>query len=67
VISLNDTQLQTVTRAAALLPIEKRSQFLERVAAMLKLRGRFTDADVNEIARLALAGLAHEPQDESAA
>jgi len=37
---------------------EKRSVFLERVSAMLNMRGRrFTDADLIEIAALARAGL----------
>jgi len=40
---------------------EKRSAFLERVGAMLVLKGRFGDADVAEAARLALVGLARRP------
>jgi hypothetical protein len=35
----------------------RRSVFLERVAAMLKLRGRFTDDDVAEVVGLVLCGL----------
>ena len=51
VISLNDTQLKTVMAAGAQVPHEKRSQFLERIAAMLTLRGRghFDDADVTDV------------------
>jgi hypothetical protein len=43
-------------------PIEKRSQFMERIAAMLKLRGRghFTDSDVGDAVKLALVGMIHE-------
>ena len=45
-----------MTEAADLSP-EKRSVFLERVSAMLNMRGRrFTDADLIEIAALARAG-----------
>jgi len=43
------------------LSVEKRSQFLQRVAAILKLRRRFDDADVADIAKLALTGLVREP------
>ncbi|MGB2646793.1 MAG: hypothetical protein WBC86_04145 [Pseudolabrys sp.] len=47
--------------AAAAVPIEKRDLYLQRIAAMLALRGRgrFTDADVAHVARLAIAGLVH--------
>ena len=31
--------------------------FLERTAAMLRLRGRFTDADVHDVTALALCSL----------
>jgi hypothetical protein len=49
-ISLNDAQLKTVMAAAAHVPLEKRAQFLERIAAMLKLRGlgHFADSDVDD-------------------
>ena len=40
---------------------ERRAVFLERVGAMLKVRHRFTDLDVDEVAKLALTGLAHQP------
>ncbi|MGC1622951.1 MAG: hypothetical protein WA759_09150 [Pseudolabrys sp.] len=39
------------------MPVERRSVFLERVGAMLKVRGRFTDNDVADVAKLAIAGL----------
>ena len=60
-ISLNDAQLKSVMAAASHVPIEKRSQFLERIAAMLALRGRghFTDGDVDNAVKLALVGMVH--------
>ena len=55
-ISLTDSQPQTVMDAGARLEPERRDIFLRRVGAMLRVRGRFTDTDV---ARLAMAGLIH--------
>ena len=48
-----------VMGAARGLPVEKCDIFLQRIAAMLALRGygRFTDTDVADVAQLALAGL----------
>jgi hypothetical protein len=45
--------------AARVLPVEKRDVFLQRIAAMLAVRGRgrFTDTDVADVTQLALAGL----------
>jgi hypothetical protein len=62
-IGLTDTQLGIVMHAARLIPVEKRDVFLQRIAAMLALRGRgrFTDTDVADVAQLALAGLVHQP------
>ena len=60
-VSLTDQQLAIVTSAARTVPIERRDIFLQRVGAMLKLKHRFTDADVADVARLALTGLAHQP------
>ena len=57
-VSLTDSQLATVTDTARIIPVERRDIFLQRVAAMLRMRGHFTDADVHDVARLALAGLA---------
>jgi hypothetical protein len=57
VISLSDSQLETVMQAARALEPERRSLFLERCGAMLKLRGRFDDSAVADVCRLALAGL----------
>ena len=59
-IGLTDTQLGTVIDAARALPVEKRDLFLQRIAAMLALRGRrVTDADVADVTALALRGLVH--------
>ena len=56
--ALSDDQLALVMNAAGSLPVEKRSTFLERVAAKLRPRGpRFTDADLDAAIRAALTGL----------
>jgi hypothetical protein len=55
-MSLTDQQLKAVTDAAQAVPVEKRAIFLERIAAMLKFRGR-SDADVADVAKLATTGL----------
>jgi hypothetical protein len=60
-LALSDAQLQTLMTLAAELVPEKRSAFLERVGAMLTIRGRFDDAYVAEVARLALIGLVRRP------
>jgi hypothetical protein len=56
-ISLSDSQLQTLMTAAGSLEPERRDIFLQRVGAILRMRGRFTGADVSDIVRLALCGL----------
>ena len=58
-IGLN--QLGIVMNAARALPVEKRDLYLQRISAMLTLRGRghYNDRDVMEVAQLALVGLAH--------
>ena len=55
-VSLTDSQLAAIMNAARLVPVEKRDTFLQRIAAMLALRGRgqFTDTDVADVAQLAL-------------
>jgi hypothetical protein len=60
-ISLSKTQLQIVRAAASHVP--PGVQFLERVSAMLQMRGRghFSDDDVASVTALALTGLAHQP------
>ena len=59
-IGLTDYQLRVVMNAARSVPVEKRDIFLQRIAAMLAMRGRgrFTDTDVADVANLALCGLA---------
>ena len=42
-------------------PVALGDLFLQRVGVMLKMRGRFTDADVTDVAKLALTGLAQQP------
>ena len=56
-LALTDDQLAMVMVAAGGLPVEKRGLFLERVAARLVRRGRFTDADLDEAVRVALREL----------
>ena len=56
-LSLSDHQLQIVMLAAQPLDPEHRDIFLQRCGAMLKTRGRFTDADVHDVTALALCGL----------
>jgi hypothetical protein len=58
-VSLTDDQLQTVLNAAAAVPVERRDAFLQRVGAMLKLKGRFTDGDLSDVVSLARVGLVH--------
>jgi hypothetical protein len=61
-VSLSDAQLQTVMTAARTIEPERRDVFLQRVGAMLRLRRRFDDQDVAEVATLALVGLQHNMQ-----
>jgi hypothetical protein len=57
-LALNDSQLELVMAAAGSLSVEKRSTFLERVAARLQIRGpRFTDADLGAAIQAELTGL----------
>ena len=58
---LSDAQLKIVMDVANGVPVERRSVFLERTAAMLRMRGygHFSDADVTDVAKLALCGLVH--------
>jgi hypothetical protein len=60
-VSLTDSQLAAVMDAARAVPVERRDTFLQRCGAMLRMRGRFTDADVSDVVTLALTGLAHQP------
>jgi hypothetical protein len=62
-LSLSDEELHTIMLAAGPLAPEKRSVFLERVAAQLSrsARGRgFSDTDLDTAVQMALCGLAHE-------
>jgi hypothetical protein len=58
-IPLTDRQLKTVMDTAANVSPDRRGVFLERVGAMLKVRGRFDDSDVSEVCGLAGCGLIH--------
>jgi hypothetical protein len=58
-ISLTDRQLSILQQAAAPIPIEKRSIFLQRIFSMLNLRKKFSDDDVADVAALARFGLVH--------
>ena len=62
-VSLSDSQLAAVLDAARTLPVERRDIFLQRCGAMLRMRGRFTDDDVADVAKLALAGLVQQSAD----
>ena len=65
-VSLTDFQLKAVMDAAHALPVERRDIFLQRCGAMLRMRGRFTDDDVRQVAELALCGLAHRTAESAA-
>jgi hypothetical protein len=56
-LSLSDTQLATVADAARAVPVDRRSLFLERCAALLRERGSFDDGDVGDVVELAQCGL----------
>jgi hypothetical protein len=63
-LSLSDQQLRSVMDAAARVAAEdRRDVFLQRVGAMLTLRGRFDDSDVSEVCMLAACGLIHQRTD----
>jgi hypothetical protein len=62
-LGMTDNQLTTVMGMARTLPVEKRDLYLQRIAAMLTMRGRgrFTDSDLVEVVQLARTGLVREP------
>ena len=60
-VSLTDNQLKIITDAARTIPMKRRDIFLQRAGAMLRMRGRFTDSDVADVVKLAMAGLVHQP------
>jgi len=55
--ALTDSQLRIVMTAARAVQPDRRDLFLQRCAAMLKLRGRFDDHDAAKVAALAACGL----------
>ena len=60
-LALSDVQLVIVMDAAADLPPEKRSVFLERLVARLQQRGsRFTHCDLVDAIARAPRGLIHD-------
>ena len=61
--SLSDAQLKLVMAVASRVPVEKRSQFRERIAGMLVHVGRrhFDDAHVADAVARALNGMTHQP------
>jgi hypothetical protein len=56
-LALTDPQLKIVMAAARAVQPDRRDLFLQRCAAMLKLKGRFDDHDVAKVAALAACGL----------
>ena len=65
-ISLTDRQLSILQQAAAPIPIEKRSIFLQRIFSMLKLRKKFSDDDIADVCGLASFGLTHHRENTAA-
>jgi hypothetical protein len=62
-LALTNQQLSAIMAAARTLSVEKRGQYLQRIAAMLEMRGRFSDGDVSDVAALALVGLVQQKTD----
>jgi hypothetical protein len=56
-LAFTDSQLRTVWGVIDGVPVEKRGVFLGRVVARLQLHHGFTDADLDNVVRAALAGL----------
>jgi hypothetical protein len=54
-LTLSDAQLKTLMTLAA----REAIRIIERVSAMLMLKGRFNDADLAEVAKRASVGLVH--------
>ena len=62
-LALSDQQLRFITACCQPLPLEKRSLFLQRMAAHLEVRDRLrrpSDDDLEAACRAALTGLVHE-------
>jgi hypothetical protein len=65
-LSLSDSQMRAVMAVAKTLPVEKRDLFLQRLGAMMELRGRrYADRHLQELAQLAATGLTHSMAGES--
>jgi hypothetical protein len=63
-LALTDSQMHAVMDVAKTLPVEKRDLFLQRLGAMLELRGhRYADRHLQELAQLAACGLVHRAAD----
>ena len=63
-LGLTRSQLKFITACAQPLAVEKRSVFLRRLVAFLKVRDRLrnpSDDDLEAAVRAALGGLVHEP------
>jgi hypothetical protein len=56
-LAFTDSQLRAIWAAADRVPIEKRGVFIERVIARLQRQRGFSDADLDDAVRAALAGL----------
>jgi hypothetical protein len=62
-LSLTDHQLKTIMDAARAIDRDRRDVYLQRIEAMLRVRHRFDDSDVTEVAALASCGLVHQRTD----
>ena len=60
-LGLTDNQLRTVMDAAAAVPIEKRDLYLQRIAAMLAIRGRGRFTDTERVASWQWPALSRAP------
>lgn len=56
-LSFTDSELKILHDAARVIPVDRRSTFIERVAAMRKFRPK-SDEDLKQIVELASVGLA---------
>jgi len=62
-LGLTDNQLKFITAAATSLPVEKRSLFLQRLAAHMRLHNIYRphDDEVERAMKAALIGLRQQP------
>jgi hypothetical protein len=56
-LSLTDHQLKCVMEIAANIDADRRSVYLQRLEAMLRMQHKFNDQTVKEISQLAATGL----------